>query len=451
MLDSEPTGTALPDGFAVHIAKCSPIERAIIEWRARIIAEYRPKQLAPPGDWFFWNILAGRGWGKTLVGAHDISFFCASKANVRGHVIAPTQADVRGTCFEGESGILNKMPQTLRSAAKYNSSELEISFPWNGSIIRGFSAEKPDRLRGPQCHRAWCDELASWGGGKIIKRDGQKRSRLQDTWDNMFMGLRLFDTARGIQPKCIITTTPRPLEFLKKLVANRRTHNTRGSTWENETNLASDTLEILQETYSGTRKGRQELEAELLEDVEGALWSQDQIDALRVNTHPPLMRVVVAVDPAITAHALSDETGIVVEGIGEDGHVYTLADLSGVMTPHQWAKVALQAYERFEADCIVGETNQGGDLIEANLRTNAEGRFFRFKGINARRGKYLRAEPVSALYEKKKCHHVGHFKKLEHQMTQWTGADSENSPDRLDAKVYATLELVIGGANHAFF
>jgi phage terminase large subunit-like protein len=436
----------LPPEFAMHIAKCTPFERAIIEWRAQTLADFRPKQLTPAGNWYFWNILAGRGWGKTHVGANDMAWFCATTPGALGHVIAPTQSDVRGTCFEGKSGILNQLPLALRSQAKYSSSELEVYFPWNGAKIRGFSAEKPDRLRGPQCHRAWCDEAASWGGGAVVTKDGQKKSRLQDTWDNVLMGLRL-----GDDPRCIVTTTPRPIDFLRKLIANKRTHNTKGHTSENACNLAATTLELLQETYGGTRKGRQELEAELLEDVEGALWTLGQIEALRVKEQPEMVRIVVAVDPAVTANATSDETGIIVEGLGEDGHTYTLADLSGRFTPSQWARAALGAYDRFNADCIVGETNNGGDLIEANLKAEANGRYFNYKSIHAKRGKYLRAEPIAALYEKGKCHHVGTFPKLEKQMCDWTGNTTEYSPDRLDAKVYATTELVLGGVKNAYF
>ena len=437
----------VPAQFEELLSQLDPVERAVISWRAEMIAEQRPKQLAPAGNWFFWLILAGRGWGKTLVGARYVLQNVLTMPGCIAHVVAPTQADVRGTCFEGVSGLLAKMPTALRPTVKYSSTDLEIRFPHNGSAIRGFSAEKPDRLRGPQCHVAWGDELASWGGGDSGRADSSRggRSRLLETWDNLLYGLRL-----GTDPRLVLTTTPRPLKFLRMLEAHEKTIVTRGSTLENRANLAETTLKLLYDTYDGTRKGRQELHAEILTDVEGALWTLAQIERCRTYSHPEMIRIVVAVDPATTAQALSDETGIIVEGLGEDGKIYTLDDVSGKYSPREWAQRTLQAYERWGADCIVAEVNQGGDMVGNTLRAEAEGRAFRLKTIHARRGKYLRAEPVAALYEKDRCRHFGKFTHLERQMTEWTGSATEESPDRLDAKVYASLELITGSTKNAF-
>lgn len=446
----------LPSEAEVHAAirnkaeTLGPELRALIKWRLAWLASARKKQLTPKGDdWFYWNLRCGRGWGKTRTGAEDLGYYAATTPGARCVVVGATFDDVRSVCFEGESGLLNVIPDELIRRKGWNKNILELRLA-NGSLIVGKSAERPDRLRGPQFHRAWCDELASWGGGRgegVKSKNKQgKQSILEETWSNLMFGLRLGDA-----PKCVITSTPRPLAFLKKLEANPRTITTLGTTFENKANLAAATLQLLADTYGGTRRGRQELDAELLEEIEGALWKLARIEALRVRDMPELIRIIVAIDPAVTANADSDETGIIVAGVADNGHVYILADLSGVYAPHEWAKVALGAYESFEADLIVGETNNGGDLIEANLRAWNEGLYFGYKGINVRRGKYLRAEPVAALTEKGRIHHVGRLAKLEEQMTKWTGEADGYSPDRLDAMVIATTELTLGNSKHAFF
>lgn len=444
---ADPLEQARADLAAV-MPSLPPHWRALVQWRADWLARARPNQITPKGDdWFYWNLRCGRGWGKTWVGASDLGYFCCVHPKTRGLAAGATFDDTRAVAFEGESGLLSVIPAPL--IKKFNRQLLELEL-WNGSLIVGKSAERPDRFRGPQFHRVWLDELASWGGGRgegpKARKKADKKSVLDESWSNIMFGLRL-----GKSPRCVITSTPRPLAFLKTLEANPRTITTVGATWENSANLAGSTLELLHDTYSGTRRGRQELEAEILEDVEGALWKLAQIEALRVREHPELVRVVIAVDPAVTANADSDETGIIVAGVGEDAHQYTLADLSGHYAPHEWARVVLGAYERFGADCIIGETNNGGDLIEANLNAWGDRGFFNYKGVSVRRGKYLRAEPIAALTEKGRIHHVGRLAKLEDQMTKWTGEADGYSPDRLDAMVAAHTELALGAGKHAFF
>lgn len=427
------------------LTRSNQYESALIEWRASWLTEARPEQITPPGEWNYWGILSGRGWGKTRTGGEDVGYFAAAHPKARIAVIAPTNADCRNVCFEGESGIFEKLPKYFRDRAKYNRNEVQLLLP-NGSLLIGYSAEKPDRLRGPQHHRAWCDELASWGA---VVKDGKKAEgkRLKDTWDMLQFGLRL-----GKRPQTIITTTPRPIKFLRNLIGNPRAIITSGSTFDNAANLAASQIELMRETYEGTRLGQQELHGEILKENENALWKASQFDApgFRVSEHPELVRIVVAIDPAVTTTDDSDETGIVVAGIDAQKHVYVLADHSGRHAPLEWARIALNLYERFQANWIVGETNQGGDLVEANLKAFAEGKNFKYRGVHAKRGKYLRAEPVAAFYEKGKVHHVGRYQALENQMTDFTGSLADGSPDRLDALVYAVTELLLGSTNHAF-
>jgi len=411
----------------------SPFVQRLIAWRAGWLTIARPKQIAPAGAWRYWLILAGRGFGKTRIGAEDIAYYALANPGVRCGVLGPTHDDVRSVCFEGESGLRAVIPKAF--VARYNSQSLEM---WlvNGSVIQGVSAEKPDRVRGKQFHRAWCDEIASW-------------TRLTETWGNLEFALRL-----GTNPQCVITTTPRPIDFLRGMVKNIRAVITKGNTFENAANLAASALEMYREVYANTRKGLQELYAEILESNENALWSWARIEASRLKDEPSreaLQRIVIAVDPAVTTQEDSDETGIIVAGVGDDGTVYVLEDLSGHYTPLEWAKLVLATYARWQADLIVAETNQGGDLVEANLSGHAEGVFFAFEKVHAKRGKYLRAEPVAALYEKGKVRHVGRFDKLEKQMTDFVGSTSKGSPDRLDALVYAVGECALGTSKNAFW
>lgn len=275
------------------------------------------------------------------------------------------------------------------------------------------------------CDAFWADELASW--------------RYPDAWSQLQLGFRL-----GRKPQGMVTTTPRPTPLIKELL--RRGGNdvavTRGTTYENRANLAPAFFDAIIRQYEGTRLGRQELQAEVLEDNPGALWQRVRIDELRVREAPELKRVVVAIDPAVSSNPKSDETGIVAAGIGGDGHGYVLDDLSGIYQPAQWASRALVALDRYQADRIVGETNNGGDLVEANLRTARN--TIPYVGVHASRGKQTRAEPISALYEQGRVHHIGSLGKLEDQMCGWDPAHDSKSPDRVDALVWALSFLMIG-------
>jgi phage terminase large subunit-like protein len=407
--------------------------RQLIRWRAEWLERARPNQLAPPGEWDDWLVLAGRGFGKTRMGAEETGFNACAYASTRWAAVAPTQNDCRTVMFEGESGLLNVIPSIF--VKKYRADVLELEL-YNNSVIYGKSAEKPDRLRGPQYHGAWCDEVASW-------------QRLQDTWDNLKFGLRL-----GAHPRTIITTTPRPIPFLKDLLKRSQGDGPRvvtstGSTFENAANLAPSALRAFREVYEGTRKGRQELYAEILDTNENALWKPSQLELCEVDDHPALVRIVIAVDPAVTTEDDSDETGIVVAGLGEDGLAYVLQDLSGHYSPLEWARVVVMAYNRWQADKVVAETNQGGDLVVANIHVVDAN--IPVEKVHAKRGKYLRAEPIAAQYEKAKVRHVGRFTKLESQMLNYTGSTDKKSPDRLDALVYAIGEILQGSVGHAFW
>lgn len=380
----------------------------------------RPNQLAPEGNWTHWLILAGRGFGKTRTGAEWVRQKAAGTIARRIALVAATASDARDVMVEGQSGILACSPPW--DMPLYEPSKRRLTWK-NGSIATTYSADEPDRLRGPQHDAAWCDELAAW--------------RYPDAWDMLVMGLRL-----GINPQAVVTSTPRPIKIIKELAASPDTVITRGSTYENRANLAPSFFTKIINKYEGTRLGRQELYAEILLDNPGALWQRDQIDGLRVKTAPSLPRVVVAIDPAVTSHADSDETGIVGAGFGEDKHCYILRDASMRGTPDEWAQAAVMLYHELQADMIIGETNNGGDMIATILRTIDPN--IPYKAVHASRGKMVRAEPISALYEQGKVHHVGMFPQLEDQMCDWEPTTGRKSPDRMDALVWAVTELMTG-------
>ena len=341
---------------------------------------------------------------------------------VRIALVARTAADVRDVLVEGQSGILAVSPDGERPL--WEPSRRRLTWP-NGAIATTYSAEEPDQLRGPQHDAALADEVAAW-------------SR-PDTWDQLTMGLRL-----GSDPRVVIATTPRPTPLIRSLLTAHGTIVTRGRTRDNFANLAPGVVADLEARYAGTRLGRQELDGEVLDDNPGAMWKRESIDASRVRTEPQLRRVVVGVDPAVTSNASSDETGIVVAGIGHDGRFYVLADYSGRYSPDQWASRAIEAYRTHKADRIVAERNQGGDLVERTLRT--VDRNAAITTVHAMRGKALRAEPIAALYEQARVSHVGALSMLEDQMTAWDPASDAKSPDRVDALVYAMTELTTSGA-----
>jgi phage terminase large subunit-like protein len=393
-------------------------------WRSRL----RKEQLAPLGDWLIWLFMGGRGTGKTLAGGHFIHELVASGKYGRLALVAPTTSDARDTMIEGVSGILATAPNWNRPT--YEPSKRRLVWP-NGATATTFSSEEPERLRGPGHDGAWADELGAW-------------ENAQSTWDQLQFTLR-----HGTDPRICVTTTPRPTKLLRDMLARegRDVIVTRGSTYDNFANLAPSFIEAIKARYEGTRLGRQEIFAEMLSDTPGALWQLDWLDRDRDERAPELKRIVVAIDPAVSTNEGSDETGIVVAGVSADRHGYVLEDLSGRYQPHEWAAVAVAAYRRHQADRIIGEKNNGGDMIESTIRMVDANVCFR--AVHASRGKVARAEPVSALYEQRKVHHVGSFAKLEDQLCSFTSDFDRNragySPDRLDALVWALSELLVTG------
>ena len=409
----------------------SPELQASLKWHWRFWA--RPDQLPPEGDeWTTWLILAGRGWGKTRVGAETIrEWVCGDTPLAPGRfkriaLVAETAADARDVMVEGDSGILGVHPKDFRPL--YQPSIRKVTWP-NGAVAHLYNATEPDQLRGPQHDAAWCDELAKW-------------RYAQATWDQLQFGLRL-----GEAPKAIVTTTPRPLPVVRGIMADSATFTTRGSTRDNRDNLARPFLAQIENKYAGTRLGRQELDGEILNDIPGALWTRTSIDGHRVNAAPEsLTRVVVAVDPAASSGENADETGIVgcATGKDEDGYQrgYVLADKSINGTPEEWARAAVALYRELEADVIVAEKNNGGDMVESVIK--AVDPNVNVKLVHASRGKYVRAEPISALYEQGRVHHVGQFNELEDQMCTFSPDQDRKingSPDRMDALVWGMSEL----------
>jgi len=374
-------------------------------------------------DWNTWLFLAGRGAGKTRTAAEWLAWKAISNANTRWAIVAPTHADARDTCVEGESGILNILKE-FGVLKDYNRSISEI-FLTNRSRIKLFSGEEPDRLRGPQFHGGWFDELAAF--------------KRPDAWDQYQFGARL-----GQHPQTIVTTTPRPTKLIKDLVDREGVRVVRGSTFDNAKNLAPSALAELKLRYENTRLGRQELYGEILDTVEGALWTREMIERARVTDIPPLIRIVVAIDPAVTNNSNSDETGIVAAGITSDNHYYVLSDKSLRASPDAWARQAVNLYHDLGADKIIAETNNGGDMV--TLLIKQVDHSAPVKKVTATRGKQLRAEPISSLYEQGRVHHHGYFAELETQMCEWTPISNE-SPDRLDALVWAITELNSGSSS----
>ena len=399
-------------------------EQQTIQLYTEWLKQARPKQLAPTVEHFIWLILAGRGWGKTRTGAQDIALYALRNPNSICAVVAPTFGDLRRVCFGGPSGLLNIIPKDCYKlnygTNGYASSLSEIRL-FNGSKIVGYAAVNPERLRGPQFHRAWCDEVASW--------------QYPEAFDQLMFGLRL-----GDNPQAVITTTPKPIPLIKQLVGRDDVFITKGSTFENEKNLAESALEMMRERYEGTTLGRQELHAEIVDDVEGALWNLKLIDEARLtqNDEKELTNIVVAIDPAVTNNANSDETGIVVVGKDNNNQFYVLEDASGKMTPDEWARKSINLFYDWDADKIVAETNNGGDLVERLLRNFDVN--IAYRSVQATRGKLVRAEPIASLYEQRRVHHMGVFPELESQMCTYTG-QLRPSPDRLDALVWGMTEL----------
>lgn len=388
--------------------------------RARWIKTARDNQITPTGSWRIWLILAGRGWGKTRTGAEDIAHYVLWQKDVRVGIIAPTFADARDVCIEGESGLLRILPAVCVKAWHRSTGDLHL---YNGSRVKLFSADQPDRLRGPQHHRVWCDELAAWPS--------------REAFDQLWFGLRL-----GDDPRVVITTTPKNTPLIRELVtrAGEDVFLTKGKTYDNQAHLAPLVLAQLRAQYDGSRLGRQELEAEVLEDVEGALWPRAMIESCRATMLPELTRVVIGIDPAMSSNINSDETGIVAAGRGIDGLIYILADWSCRETPEGWARRAINLFRHRNAQLIVAEVNAGGDLVERIIRQSDPS--VPYKAVRALRGKIERALPIVALYEQGRVKHVPGLGKLEEQMIGFSSQEiQKNSPDRVDAMVWAVSEL----------
>lgn len=380
----------------------------------------RDNQLPPAGDWSNWLILAGRGFGKTRCGAEYIRNLVETKKAGRIALVGEDAADVRDVMVDGESGLLATAPR--HSRPEWIPSRRRVRWP-NGAIATTYSGQDPESLRGPQHDAGWVDELA-------------KMRYQQDVWDNYQFGLRL-----GSNPSTVITTTPRPTKLLRSIMKDPATITTIGSTYDNRANLPEKYFTSIIRRYEGTRLGRQELNAELLEDTPGALWSLSLLERQRLAKLPcELQRIVVAIDPATTSDEDSAETGIIVAGcttFGSQRKGYALEDVSIRGTPVEWARKAIAAYRAYGADRIVAEVNNGGEMIEAVLRSIDPS--VAYTAVHASRGKITRAEPISALYEQGHIYHVGVFAELEDQMC--TYVPGEKSPDRMDAAVWAFTEL----------
>lgn len=386
--------------------------------------------MAPEGEWSTWLVLAGRGFGKTRMGSEWIREKAEKYPGCRIALVAETAADARDVMIKGDSGLLSVDPNLTEDS--WSPTNRCLTWP-NGSRAFTYNGTTPDQLRGPQHHFAWVDELA-------------KFEYMQEAWDQLMFGLRL-----GEHPQALVTTTPRPLPLIKKLIKREGDGTvvvTRGATIDNMANLAKSTVNELYERYGGTRLGRQELEGEILEDIPGALWNREVIDDNRQREVPEdLERVIVAVDPAASSEERADENGIVVVGLArdKDGYArgYVLEDGTLKGTPEEWAKQAVRLYRKWQADKIVAEKNNGGEMVGSVIK--AVDRSIPVKLVHATRGKIVRAEPISALYEQGRVHHVGSFDELEDQMCTFSIDNVRNSstgsPDRVDALVWGLTEI----------
>jgi phage terminase large subunit-like protein len=432
-----------PDRAKELLSKLTPKQATDLKYNWEFWA--RPEQMAPLGtDWNVWFINAGRGFGKTRAGVEWVREQ-VKLGKKRIAAVASTNSDIERVMVKGESGFLNCC---FAGDKTYKGKEMGFpewsptkrSLSWaNGAKVEFYSAEEPERLRGPQFEAAWCDELAAW-------------NKDQGTWDMLQFCLRL-----GKHPRICVTTTPKPTKLVRTILKDSKGEDpkvviTSGSTFDNSANLAPTYLEAVKAQYEGTRLGKQELYAEMLEEAEGALWTTDTLDGCQIARKdlPPLNRIIVAIDPAVTANAESDMTGIVVAGIDVNGWGYVLGDYTDKLSPQGWASKAISLYHQYGADCVVAEVNQGGDMVRQTI--HGEDDTIPYKAVRASRGKYARAEPISALYERGLVFHVrdpeddtANLNELETQMRTWEPLGSIGSPDRLDACVWALTDLMMNG------
>ena len=385
----------------------------------------RPKQLAPPGNWTIWVIRAGRGFGKTRSASEWVREKVMAGEARRIALVSDTAADTRDVMIRGPAGLCSIGPPSERPV--YRASDRTVTWP-NGAVAIAYSAEAPELLRGPEHDLAWCDELAKWRNLRKVDVEGGT------AWDNLLFGLRI-----GEHPQVCISTTPRNVPTVRRILQDPSAVVVQASTYENLQNLSPLYRQTIQR-FEGTRLGRQELEGDILDDNPGALWNHAGLDLLRVCTHPALVRIGLAIDPAVSAEETSADTGIIVAGLGVDGHGYVLDDLTVHDLPAAWARAALNGYARWRSGTIVAEVNNGGNLVEHTLRTTCGPKeYFRYEAVHAAQGKIARAEPISALYQRGMVHHVGSFPELEDQMCTWT--PGQKSPDRLDALVWVLTWL----------
>lgn len=417
------------------VKECSDEEAFIIQnlWEFRA----REKQIVQDGDWFVYLWMTGRGFGKTLSECGWVDGMARANPGCRIALVGPTAADTRDVMVQGESGILNIAP--IWDKPKYSPTYRRVQWS-NGSTAWLYSAEEPERLRGPQHHFAACDEIGAWFR--------------EDTWDMLMFGMRL-----GTDPKIVAGTTPRPTALIHRLVNDKKTVVISGSTLENRQNLAKPFVAQILARYGGTRLGKQEIEGVLLEELIGALWKEWMFshEGFRVDDTllPPLRRKVVSIDPAVSTNDDSNETGIIVAGAHyyekegsevEMRDLYVLADLSMSAGPETWARAAIQAYYAYGCDLIVAEINNGGNLVGQNIASIDPN--VPFKALKATEGKQARAEPISLFYAQNRAHHTRVFKELEDQMLDWIPGKGA-SPDRIDALCWAGHELLLGEPEEA--
>ncbi len=403
---------------------CSEQELAFLDkdW----LLNRRPDQIPPDDPWRVWMLLGGRGAGKTRAGAEWVRELALGEQAKTGRIalLGESFAEIRNIMVEGISGILAVHNNEERPAWKPSLNRLEWS---NGCVAHAFSADDPESLRGPQFSAAWVDELAKW-------------PRAEHSWDMLQFALRL-----GDNPRQVVTTTPRAVPIIKRLLGEDGVVVSRATTYDNASNLAPTFLKSIVSRYEGSHLGRQELMGELLEDRAGALWNRPALEKLRLGQCPQLVRIVVAIDPPATSGENADACGIIVAGRSADGTAIVLQDASiEQASPTKWARHAVAAFHRHRADRVVAEVNQGGEMVAAILRQVEPD--LPLKMVHARRGKWLRAEPVAALYEQGRVHHLGTFAQLEDEMCLFgiDGLPGGRSPDRLDALVWALSELCLG-------
>jgi len=419
----------LPEDRAELLGRLTDEQLLALRWDWR--AQARPKQVAPEGDWSTWIVRAGRGFGKTRTGAGWTHERAMEEPREIAY-IAKTPADARDFMIEGPGGILRNTPPW--ECPLYEPSKRSLSWP-NGSEATVFSSEDPNQLRGFSGDTAWLDEFAKW-------------KNPEECWNQLQYGMREVSSDR---PRQLITTTPRAIKVLRAIEARESTVTVTGSSYENLSNLAPEWVDDTLGQYEGTRLGRQEIHAEYLDDVPGALWNRKLIEETRWPSDreaPTRVRVVVGVDPAASTSEGSSETGIVVAAVGpcscrgeREMHGFVVSDRSLRASPDGWGRAAVRAYETYRGDRIVGERNNGGDMVEHVVRTVEKS--VSFKSVYASRGKAIRAEPIAALYEQGKVHHLEPFPDLEDQMCTWVPGEPGDSPDRVDALVWALTDLMV--------